>query len=58
MYFILQVSTAGTSEKLISVHQNIHYHIPDSNYLQSALECQPSDAEVRYSTVTAFIADI
>jgi len=52
------MNTAGTSEKLIPVHQNIHYHIPEGSYLQSALKCQSSDAEVRYSTVTAFISDI
>jgi len=58
MYFILQMNTAGTSEKLLPVHQNIRYHIPEGSYLQNALECQPSDAEVLYSTVTAFIANI
>lgn len=58
MCFILQKNTADTSEKLIPVHQNVHYHIPKGSYLQSALECQPSDAEARYSTVAAFIADI
>jgi hypothetical protein len=58
MYFIPQMNTAGTSEKLIPVHQNKHDHIPEGSYLQSVLESQPSDAEVRYSTVTAFIADI
>jgi len=52
------MNTAGTSEKLIPVHQNVHYHIPKGGYLQIALECQPSDAVARYSTVTAFIADI
>jgi hypothetical protein len=57
-YFILKINTAGTSEMLVPVQQNMHCHIPEGSYLQSALELQPPDAEVRYSTVTAYIADI
>jgi len=34
MYFILQMNTAGISEKLIPVHQNIHYHIPEGSYFR------------------------
>jgi hypothetical protein len=43
---------------LLPVQQNMHCHIPEGSYLQSALALQPPDAEVCYSTVTAYIADI